>query len=322
MENNVSSEESMFKSVLIANRGEIAVRTISTLRKMGIRSIAVYSESDRNSLHVTRADDAIEIKGSTPGETYLRSDLIIEAAQSQKVEAIFPGYGFLSENAEFSILCERAGICFIGPRAEHIRQFGLKHISYELASAANLPLLSHSGLLIDIEEAKLKGSSIGYPVMLKSTAGSGGNGILRCSNENQLIEGFEKVRRAGEKFFKNGGIYLEQCIDDGRHIEVQIFGDGQGHVIALNERDCSLQRRNQKIVEESPAPNIRDDVRARLRDAAIRLGKLVKYQSAGTVEFVYDRISEEFYFLELNCRLQVITNWIFHFLNIPSKIFQ
>jgi urea carboxylase len=302
----------MFKSVLIANRGEIAVRTCRTLRNLGIESIAVYSEVDRNSIHVTTADRAIELKGSTPGETYLRNDLIIATAKSQNAEAIFPGYGFLSENAEFAIECEAAGICFIGPTPEHIRQFGLKHLSYELANAAKLPLLPHSGLLNNIEEAKLQAQSIGYPVMLKSTAGSGGNGMLRCSNENELIEAFEKVRRAADKFFKNDGIYLERYIDDGRHIEVQIFGDGLGHVIALNERDCSLQRRNQKIVEETPPPNVTDDVRIRLRDAAVRLGTLVKYRSAGTVEFVYDRKSQEFYFLEVNCRLQVIKNKI-HF---------
>lgn len=301
-----SSKEVMFKSVLIANRGEICVRTCRTLRNLGIRSVAIYSEADRNSNHVTSADHAVELKGSTPGETYLRSDLIIATALSEKVDAIFPGYGFLSENADFAIQCESAGICFIGPTSEHIHQFGLKHISYELAEKAKLPLLSHSDLLNDIEHAKIQAKSIGYPVMLKSTAGSGGNGMRQCFDEDQLIESFEKVRRAGEKFFKNDGIYLEKYIDDGRHIEVQIFGDGQGHVIALGERDCSLQRRNQKIVEETPPPNISDHIREQLRQAAIRLGILVKYKSAGTVEFVYDRKTEEFYFLEVNCRLQVI----------------
>jgi urea carboxylase len=306
MENSTSSNTSMFKSVLIANRGEIAVRTARTLRNLGIQSIGIYSEADRHSGHVTAVDHAVELKGSTPGETYLRGDLIIETAQSQNVQAIIPGYGFLSENADFATECEAAGICFIGPTPEQIRQFGLKHVSYEIAAAANLPLLPHSGLLNDIEEAKSKARSVGYPVMLKSTAGSGGNGMARCSDENELIDAFEKVRRAAVKFLKNEGIYLERCIDDARHIEVQIFGDGQGHVIALNERDCSLQRRNQKIVEETPPPHLTDEIRARLRDAAVRLGTLVKYRSAGTVEFVYDRTCHEFYFLEVNCRLQVI----------------
>lgn len=301
-----STNKSMFKSILIANRGEIAVRIARTLKNMNIRSVSIYSEADRNSAHVTEADYAVELKGSTSSETYLRADLIIAAAQSQNVEAIIPGYGFLSENADFATECEQAGICFVGPTSEQIRQFGLKHIAYELAAAANLPLLAHSGLLTDVEEAKVKASSIGYPVMLKSTAGSGGNGMARCMNEDQLIDAFEKVRRAAAKFLKNDGVYLERYIDDARHIEVQIFGDGHGHVIALNERDCSLQRRNQKIIEETPPPNLTDDIRTRLRDAAIRLGTLIKYRSAGTVEFVYDRISQEFYFLEVNCRLQVI----------------
>jgi urea carboxylase len=314
-----NQNKSMFKSIMIANRGEIAVRIGRTLKKMNIRSVTVYSEADRNSAHVTEADYAVELKGSTSTETYLRGDLIIEAAQSQNVEAIIPGYGFLSENADFATECESNGICFIGPTPEQIRQFGLKHIAYELAAAADLPLLAHSGLLNDVEEAKSKACSIGYPVMLKSTAGSGGNGMARCSNEDQLIDAFEKVRRAASKFLKNDGVYLEHCIDDARHIEVQIFGDGHGHVIALNERDCSLQRRNQKMIEETPPPNLTDDIRARLRDAAVRLGTLVKYRSAGTVEFVYDRTCHQFYFLEVNCRLQVINRCVLVYLQVKYK---
>ncbi|CAF3983355.1 unnamed protein product [Adineta steineri] len=309
-----TSNASMFKSVLIANRGEIAVRITRTLKKMGIRSVAIYSGADRNSQHVIAADHAVELKGNTSEETYLCGDLIIATAKSQNVQAIIPGYGFLSENADFAIQCEAAGLIYIGPTPEQIRQFGLKHIAYELAASAKLPLLPHSGLLTDIEDVKLQARSIGYPVMLKSTAGSGGHGILRCSDENELIDACEKVRRLASKFFKNTGIYLERCIDDARHIEVQMFGDGHGHVITLGERDCSLQRRNQKIVEETPAPNLTDDVRSRLHDAALRLGTLAKYRSAGTIEFVYDRTNQEFYFLEVNCRLQVehpITEAIF-----------
>ena len=298
---------SMLKSVLIANRGEIAVRAASTLRKMGIRSVAVYSSADRHSGHVSVADQAIELHGETPGQIYLRSDLIIEAARSANVQGIFPGYGFLSENAQFAIDCEKAGITFIGPTAEQIGQFGLKHVAYEIALKANLPLLPHSTLLEDIEEAKRQGNVIGYPVMLKSTAGSSGNGMEKCFDEKELIHSFEKVSRAGEKFFKNSGVYLERYIANARHIEVQIFGDGQGQVVAFAERDCSLQRRNQKIVEETPANGISDKIREELRQAAIRLGKSVNYCSAGTVEFVYDRNSEQFYFLEVNCRLQVIS---------------
>ncbi|CAF3873129.1 unnamed protein product, partial [Adineta steineri] len=231
-----TSNASMFKSVLIANRGEIAVRITRTLKKMGIRSVAIYSGADRNSQHVIAADHAVELKGNTSEETYLCGDLIIATAKSQNVQAIIPGYGFLSENADFAIQCEAAGLIYIGPTPEQIRQFGLKHIAYELAASAKLPLLPHSGLLTDIEDVKLQARSIGYPVMLKSTAGSGGHGILRCSDENELIDACEKVRRLASKFFKNTGIYLERCIDDARHIEVQMFGDGHGHVITLGER--------------------------------------------------------------------------------------
>ncbi|CAF4679069.1 unnamed protein product, partial [Rotaria sp. Silwood2] len=264
---------------------------------MGIRSVAVYSEADHYSAHVTAADSAVALEGNTPAETYLRGDLIIAAAKSQNVEAIIPGYGFLSENVDFAVQCEAAGICFIGPTPEQIRQFGIKHIAYEAAANADLPLLPHSELLTDVEEAKLKAQTIGYPVMLKRTAGSGGMAMARCTDENHLVDSFPKVKREATKLFSNDGVYLERCVDDARHIEVQIFGDGHGHVIVLQERDCSLQRRNQKIVEETPAPNLSDDVRARLRDAAVRLGMLAKYRSAGTVEFVYDRTCNEFYLL-------------------------
>ncbi|CAF0892784.1 unnamed protein product [Adineta steineri] len=305
----------MFKSVLIANRGEIVIRVARTLRQLGIESIGIYSEADRYSGHVIAVDRAIELSGAPSGEIYLHGDLIIEIAKKEKAEAIFPGYGFLSENADFARDCESAGLCFIGPTSEQIYQLGLKHIAYELAFEANLPLLPHTGILSDLEEAKREASTIGYPVMLKSTAGSGGKGMTRCSNEEELINMFEKVRRAAIKFLKNDGVYLERCIDDARHIEIQIFGDGQGHIIGLSERDCSIQRRHQKIVEEAPAPGLSDNDRVYLRDAAIRLGSLIKYRSAGTVEFVYDRSSHEFYFLEVNCRLQVehpVTESIFN----------
>ncbi|UJR35720.1 hypothetical protein I4U23_028470 [Adineta vaga] len=314
MTNCVPKNDPLFKSILITNRGEIAVRVARTLRNLGIESIAIYSEVDRNSGHVIAADRGIELKGASSSEIYLRNDLIIEAAKVQKAQAIFPGYGFLLENEDFARECESAGLCFIGPTPEQIHRLGLKHIAYELAADANLPLLPHTGLLSGLDEAKKEASTIGYPIMLKSTAGSGGNAITRCSTEQELIIAFEKVRRAAVKFLKNDGIYMERCIEDARHIEVQIFGDGHGHIEAISERDCSLQRRNQKIVEEAPPPNLSDDTRARLRDSAIRLGSLVKYRSAGTVEFIYDRTSNEFYFLEVNCRLQVehpVTETIF-----------
>ncbi|CAF2624794.1 unnamed protein product [Rotaria sp. Silwood2] len=242
---------------------------------MGIRTLVIYSEVDRYLAHVTAADSAVALEGKTPAETYLRGDLIIATAKSQNVEAIIPGYRFLSENANFVAQCEASGICFIGPTPKQIRQFHLKHIAYEAAAVADLLLLPHSGLLTDVEEAKLKAKTVGYPLMLKNTTRSGGIGIARCTDENQLVDLFPKVKCAAIKFFCNDGVYLERCFHDARHIEVQIFGDGHGHVIALNERDCSLQRRNQKLVEKTPPPNISDDVRARLRDAAVRLGTLL-----------------------------------------------
>ena len=299
------SSGSLFSTVLIANRGEIAVRIARTLRQLGIRSIAVYSDTDRDSLHVSAADQAVALVGKTSAETYLRGDLIIEAARTHNAQAIIPGYGFLSENSDFAEQCEAAGICFIGPTPEHMRQLGLKHLAYETAVTAHLPLLPHSGLLTDLDQAQSEAQRIGYPVMLKSTAGGGGMGMARCGDEEQLIDMFSKVQRATTQFGGHDGIYLERYIDDARHVEVQIFGDGHGHVIALNERDCSLQRRNQKIVEETPPPNLSTATRSNLREAAIRLGTLVKYRSAGTVEFIYDRKSNHFYFLEVNCRLQV-----------------
>ena len=305
-ERSIPSHQAMFETVLIANRGEIAVRIARTLRRMGIRVIAIYSEADRDSAHVTAADHAVALEGNTPTETYLRGDLIIAAAQSQGAQAIIPGYGFLSENADFAGKCEEAGIYFIGPTSEQIHQFGLKHIAYEIAAKGQLPLLGHSELLANVDEAKSKAHTIGYPVMLKSTAGSGGMGIARCGDEHQLLDSFARIQRTATVISGDDGVYIERCIDDARHIEVQIFGDGQGHVIALSERDCSLQRRNQKIVEETPPPNLSVDVRERMRKAAVRLGELVNYRSAGTVEFIFDRTNNEFYFLEVNCRLQVI----------------
>ena len=299
------SNSALFSAVLIANRGEIAVRIARTLRRMGIRSIAVYSDADRDSPHVAAADHAVALEGNTPGETYLRGDLIIAIALEQKAQAIIPGYGFLSENAEFARHCEAAGLHFVGPTPEHMHALGLKHVAYETATTAHLPLLPHSGLLTDVDHAQQEAKRIGFPVMLKCTAGGGGMGMARCGDEEQLTEQFVKVQRATIQLFDNEGVYLERCIDDARHVEVQIFGDGQGHVIALSERDCSLQRRHQKIVEETPPPNLSIITRARLREAAVRLGMLVKYRSAGTVEFIYDRASNEFYFLEVNCRLQV-----------------
>ncbi|PPC75107.1 urea carboxylase [Pokkaliibacter plantistimulans] len=295
----------MFNKILIANRGEIAVRIIRTLRTMGIHSVAVYSEADSNSPHVSLADEAICIGAAAPSESYLRGDVILDVALDTGAQAIIPGYGFLSENAEFAEQCEAAGITFIGPTADQIRRFGLKHTSRELAAAAGVPLTPGTGLLNGLDEARQSAAALGYPVMLKSTAGGGGIGLTRCASEAELVDAYESVQRLGKSFFSNSGVFLERYVDNARHIEVQIFGDGQGQVIALGERDCSLQRRNQKVVEETPAPGISAETRKALLDAAVSLGKSVHYQSAGTVEFIYDTAREAFYFLEVNTRLQV-----------------
>ena len=295
----------MLNKVLIANRGEIAVRIIRTLRRLGIASVAVYSDADRNSMHVREADEAVHIGGSPAAESYLQDEAIIDAAKKTGAQAIIPGYGFLSENAEFAEACAQSGILFVGPTPAQMRQFGLKHQARILAEQAGVPLTPGTGLLKDINDAVHAAEQIGYPVMLKSTAGGGGIGLSRCDDEAALRAAFESVQRLGQSFFSDGGVFIERFIDHARHIEVQIFGDGDGNVIALGERDCSIQRRNQKVVEETPAPGLPAATRDQLMNAAVSLGVSVKYQSAGTVEFIYDGARDEFYFLEVNTRLQV-----------------
>jgi len=295
----------MFDKVLIANRGAIACRVIRTLKKMGVRSVAVYSEADARSLHVQMADEAVCIGTAAAADSYLRGEHILEVARSTGAQAIHPGYGFLSENAGFAEQCAQAGVVFIGPTPDQMRRFGLKHTARELAEQNGVPLLPGSGLLSDVGHAHAEASRIGYPVMIKSTAGGGGIGMRLCWSADELNEAFQSVERLARANFKDAGIYLEKYVEHARHIEVQLFGDGKGGVIALGERDCSVQRRNQKVIEETPAPNITPEVRKHLLDTAVRLGEAVGYQSAGTVEFVFDALSGEFYFLEVNTRLQV-----------------
>lgn len=295
----------MFQTVLIANRGEIAVRIARTLKKMGVKSVAVYSDADRNSAHVSACDIAVCLGGNTAAESYLQADRILAAAQETGAEAIIPGYGFLSENANFAEQCEAAGIAFCGPTPQQIREFGLKHTSREIAEKAGVPLTPGTGLLSSVEEAVEAAHGLGYPVMLKSTAGGGGIGLTRCNNEAELIEAYETVKRLGQNFFSDSGVFLERFVDNARHVEVQIFGDGNGKVLALGERDCSLQRRNQKVVEETPAPNLPAATREKLLAASRQLGEAVNYRSAGTVEYIYDAARDAFYFLEVNTRLQV-----------------
>ena len=295
----------MFSKVLVANRGEIAVRIIRTLKGMGVASVAIYSHADRESPHVALADHAVCVGPSPAKESYLRASRILQIARETGAQAIIPGYGFLSENASFAEACAEAGIVFIGPTPAQIRNFGLKHRSRELAEHAGVPLTPGTGLLSSVVEALELAEKIGYPVMLKSTAGGGGIGMTRCDQPEQLSADFDRVRRQGQDYFGDSSLFIECFIDNARHIEVQIFGDGQGNVMALGERDCSLQRRNQKVVEETPAPGISGKVREALLDAAVRLGKSVNYLSVGTVEFIYDPHRESFYFLEVNTRLQV-----------------
>lgn len=293
------------KKVLIANRGAIACRILRTLKRMGVASVAVYSEADRHSPHVKQADEAVLVGPAPAAQSYLNAARILEAARETGAEGIHPGYGFLSENASFAEECGRAGVKFIGPRAEHIRAFGRKHTAREIAARHGVPLLPGTDLLPDADQAVRESVRIGFPVMLKSTAGGGGIGMRVCRTEEELRESFETVRRLGAANFKDSGIYVEKFVERARHVEVQIFGDGAGRVVALGERDCSAQRRNQKVIEETPAPGVTAAVRAKLFDAAVRLGAAVQYENAGTVEFIYDGGTGDFYFLEVNTRLQV-----------------
>jgi urea carboxylase len=295
----------MFKKVLIANRGVVAVRIQRTLKRLGIASVAVYAEADRNAPHVQYADEAWSLGDGSVADTYLAIDKLIAIARQSGAEAVHPGYGFLSENTRFIDACAAAGLVFLGPTSAQVHAFGLKHKARALAKEAGIPLAPGSGLLDSFEEAAREAARIGYPVMLKSTAGGGGIGMQVCHNETQLARAFDSVRGLGARNFGDGGVYLETYIARARHLEVQLFGDGKGNVVALGERDCSTQRRHQKVIEEAPAPNLPESVRQALHATAVRLGKSVQYRSAGTVEFIYDSAREAFYFLEVNTRLQV-----------------
>ena len=295
----------MFRKVLVANRGAIACRILRTLKKMGISSVAVYSEADRHSLHVKQADEAVFIGPSATAQSYLSIDAILDAAEKTGAQAIHPGYGFLSENAAFAEACAGRGIVFIGPTPDQMRAFGLKHTARRIAEENDVALLPGSGLLASEQEAFAEATRVGYPVMLKSTAGGGGIGMRLCTSADDLAESFAAVQRMGQASFGSAALYLEKFVANARHIEVQIFGDGLGKVVALGERDCSAQRRNQKVIEETPAPGLDDAARAELFECAVRLGQAVKYKSAGTVEFIYDNDTSKFYFLEVNTRLQV-----------------
>ncbi|WP_076593625.1 urea carboxylase [Herminiimonas arsenitoxidans] len=295
----------MFTKILIANRGEIACRVIRTARSMGIKSVAIYSEADVESLHVRLADEAVCVGPAAASESYLSAENVLNAAKQTGAQAIHPGYGFMSENAAFAESCAAAGIVFIGPTPQQMRAFGLKHTARELAQLAKVPLLSGTGLLNDADEALREAQRIGYPVMLKSTAGGGGIGMRLCKDAEELLSAYASVKHLSENNFKNSGIYLEKFVQHARHVEVQIFGDGRGNVVSLGERDCSVQRRNQKVIEETPAPGLLETTRQALAETAVRLAESISYLSAGTVEYVLDADTGEFYFLEVNTRLQV-----------------
>jgi len=309
------SDTIMFTKVLIANRGAIASRIIRTLKQMDCQSVAIYNEADADSLHVQHADESYSLGEGRAADTYLNQDKIFEIIQQSGAQAVHPGYGFLSENADFVKRCEDNGIAFIGPTTQQMESFGLKHTARQLAEDNNIPLLPGTGLLETIDEAMQQAEEIGYPVMLKSTAGGGGIGMQLCWSRDELDKAYDSVRRLSENNFSNSGVFIEKFIEYARHIEVQIFGDGEGKAIAIGERDCSTQRRNQKVIEEAPAPNIPEDVRKELHQTAVRLVEAVNYRNAGTVEFVYDQQADQFYFLEVNTRLQVehgVTEQVFN----------
>src|SRR6267378_5569346 len=295
----------MFTRVLIANRGAIACRIIRTLRALGLSPVAVYSDADRHAPHVRQSDAAVLLGPAPAADSYLNQTAILDAAKKTGAEAIHPGYGFLSESAGFVDACEDAGIVFLGPTSDQMRALGLKHTAREIARREGTPLLPGTGLLADEAHALLEAERCGYPVILKSTAGGGGIGMRVCRNAAELLDNYAAVGRLGATHFGQAGVYLERYIERARHIEVQIFGDGRGNVLALGERDCSAQRRHQKVIEEAPAPGLNAAVRRRLVDTSEQLARAVRYRSAGTVEFLYDSDREDFFFLEVNTRLQV-----------------
>lgn len=294
-----------FACVLVANRGEIAVRIMKTLKKLGIRSVAVYSDPDKYAKHVLMADEAIALDGVSAAETYINIDKVIGATKKAGAQAIIPGYGFLSENADFADRCAREGIVFVGPSGDAIRKLGLKHSAREIAEKAGVPLVPGSGLVADAAEARKIAEQLEYPIMVKSTAGGGGIGLQKVDSAADIERVFQTVQHQGKSYFGDSGVFLERFVENARHVEIQMFGDGYGRAIALGERDCSLQRRNQKIIEETPAPNLPESTRQKMRAAAESLASLINYKCAGTVEFIYDERRDEFYFLEVNARLQV-----------------
>ena len=295
----------MFKRVLVANRGEIALRIIRACRELDIESIAVYSEADVDSMHVQLADQAVCIGPASSKESYLKMDRIIAAAEITGAEAIHPGYGFLSENARFAEICESAGLTFIGPSAKVISMMGDKATARATAVANGVPVTPGSEIMSDAETALAEAKRIGFPVMIKATAGGGGRGMRPCFNEADFIGLFQQASNEAVACFGNGDCYLEKLVLNPHHVEFQVICDSHGHFMHLGERDCSMQRRNQKIIEECPSPLLTPELRKRMGEASVNLVRNIGYQNAGTIEYLVDEKGENFYFMEMNTRIQV-----------------
>ncbi len=295
----------MFDKLLIANRGEIALRVIRACKELGIRSVAVYSEADVDSMHVQLADEAICIGPAPSAQSYLKIDRIISAAEIADVDAIHPGYGFLAENAHFADICSSCNIRFVGPSSHAIRSMGDKNIARETARRVGVPVTPGSDGCVESEKEALKvARQVGYPVMIKAVAGGGGKGMRPAHNDISLVKGYHAARMEAEKAFGNPGVYIEKLIENPRHIEFQIMADTHGDIVHIGERDCSIQRRNQKIIEECPSPIMTDELRQRMGEASVRLAKEVNYVGAGTMEYLVDD-KGNFYFMEMNTRIQV-----------------
>ena len=313
----------MFKKILIANRGEIALRIIRTCKEMGVKTVAVYSTADRDSLHVRFADEAVCIGPPASRDSYLNIPNIISAAELTNADAIHPGYGFLSENAKFSAICRDYGIKFIGATADQINGMGDKASAKETMKLAGVPTIPGSeGLLTDVKEGLKISNEIGYPVILKATAGGGGRGMRIVWNDEEFEPSWDSARQESAAAFGNDGLYLEKYVEDPRHIEIQVIGDQYGKVCHLSERDCSIQRRHQKLVEESPSPFMTPELREKMGEAAIKGAMAVNYEGAGTVEFLVDK-HRNFYFMEMNTRIQVehpVTEEVINFDLIKEQI--
>ncbi|ALA54627.1 acetyl-CoA carboxylase biotin carboxylase subunit [Shouchella clausii] len=296
----------MIKRILIANRGEIAVRVIRACKELGIETVAVFSEADADSLHVQLADQAFCIGPTESAKSYLNFTNLMSVATLTETDAIHPGYGFLAENADFAEICADCNITFIGPSPTAISRMGTKDVARETMAKAGVPIVPGSnGIVETIEDAKQIARDIGYPVIIKATAGGGGKGIRVARNEKELESGIKVTQQEAETAFGNPGVYLEKYIEDFRHVEIQVLADNHGNVIHLGERDCSIQRRLQKLLEESPSPAITEEKRQEMGRAAVEAARAVQYSGAGTVEFIYDHNTGDFYFMEMNTRIQV-----------------